>query len=368
MKYLLDTYIHPFMPNTMENFLEMNRLSEGKVVELFEKELCNQFNLPNLLTVNSGTSALHLALELSGVKLRQEIIIPAQTFVATGLSVLYKGANVVFADINKDGGMSAKDFEKKITKRTKAVIVVHWAGQVCDDLEEIQKIAKDRNIVVIEDAAQALGAKYKNGKWVGDSDSDFVTFSFQASKLLTTGDGGGIVCKNSEHYELGRKLRWFGIDRTNDQPDETGERSYNLERIGYKYHMNDYAAILGFVNSMTAKQRVRYKRFLAKLYWKYIEDKSILIHSMKSDMENGSFWSFPILVPRRRELIKELKSKGYETSVIHSGIDRNDVFGGKDKKLITQREFDEKLLHLPCHHNITPFDVLDICYIINNGW
>src|SRR5437868_3959839 len=163
-------------------------LSEGKQVRRFEQELAARLGLASPVALNSGTAALHLALAIAGVQAGDEVIIPPQTFIATGMAVLMAGATPVFADIQSGtGNMDPESARKKISPKTKAIIPVHWAGYPCD-LDEITEIADGHKLVVIEDAAHALGASYR-GKPIG-AISRFTCFSFQAIKHLTTGDGG----------------------------------------------------------------------------------------------------------------------------------------------------------------------------------
>ena len=221
-------------------------LSEGKKVKEFEERLTDKFNLKNLLTVNSGTSALHLSLILAEVGKGDEVIIPAQTFVATGLAVLYTGAIPVFADINKESGnISPDSIRKMITKKTKAIIPVHWGGIPCD-MDEIKKIGQEFDLRIIEDAAHALGSLYK-GDSIGTI-SDYTCFSFQAIKHLTTSDGGAISINDVSKFNEGKRRRWFGMDRQNSNISFTGERDCDISELGYKYHMNDLSATLGIAN------------------------------------------------------------------------------------------------------------------------
>src|SRR5262249_43887055 len=158
----------------------------------FEQELATTLGLIRPVAVNSGTSALHLALEVAGVGSGDEVILPAQTFVASGLSILMCDAAPVFADIQPfTGNIDPGSVRAKITARTKAIMPVHWGGYPCD-MDEINAIARGHDLAVIEDAAHALGAIYK-GRPVGAL-SRFTAFSFQAIKHLTTGDGGALCC------------------------------------------------------------------------------------------------------------------------------------------------------------------------------
>ena len=169
-----NTFIDPSAAGRVNGVLNSTYLSEGKLVKEFEVELAQICGIVNPVAVNSGTTALHLALVLAGVKEGDEVILSAQTFVATGLVILQQKAIPIFVDVNyQDGNISVEDIKRKISKKTKAIIVVHWAGYPCD-MDEIGKIANEHKLKVIEDAAHALGAEYK-GRSIG-SISDFTCF------------------------------------------------------------------------------------------------------------------------------------------------------------------------------------------------
>jgi perosamine synthetase len=307
---------------------------------------------------------LHLALIASGVGPGDEVIIPAQTFIATGLAVLYVGAKPIFADINLlDGNISVESIKSKITNKTKAIIPVHWAGYPCD-LDEINKIALEYNLSVIEDAAHAFGAFYKN-QIIG-SISRFTSFSFQAIKHLTTGDGGALCCKNIDDSKIVKRLRWFDIDRENSKIGFLGEREYDATNVGYKYHMNDISASLGIGNLKSINQKLSKVRNLAKIYNEELKNVSGIKLMDYKDDRLSSYWLFPILVDERNEFIKKLKSKNIPTSVVHQGIDKNSIFGNIDKSLINQRIFDEKQIHIPLNDSMSLDDVFEIINVIKN--
>ena len=177
---------------------------------------------------------------------------------------MYQDAIPVFADIQlSTGNIDPKSIVNKITEKTSAIIAVHWGGYPCD-LDEILDIGKQHNLIVIEDAAHALGATYK-GKSIGDI-SDFTAFSFQAIKHLTTGDGGALCCLKDKDSEKAKRIRWFGIDRENSEPSNLGEREFDIDEVGYKYHMNDLAAALGQGNLESLCDRLRRRREIAKIY------------------------------------------------------------------------------------------------------
>lgn len=364
---MFNTYISPNAKLYIDEILKSKQISEGLVTKLFEEELSKTFNLSNLFTVNSGTSALHLALVLSRIRLRQEVLLSAQTFISTALAIMYVGAKPVFVDIDDKGNINPQDIRNKITKRTKAIIAIDWGGMPCQ-LDIISNIAKENNLVIIEDACQALGAIYK-GRYIGQW-SDFTCFSFQATKHVTSLDGGAVVCKDPNKYELGKKLRWFGIDREKDKPDILGERVYNLDKVGYKYHLNNLASAIGYSNLETIKQRLRYRRFLAKIYDDELQDiENVELPHKKEEGIKSSYWIYPILLPNnktRNRFIEQMNKNNLSCSVVHRGIDRNKIFGGIDNSLKNQREWDNRQIHLPIHEEIKPNDIIRISKIIRN--
>ncbi|MEM3101651.1 MAG: DegT/DnrJ/EryC1/StrS family aminotransferase, partial [Candidatus Nitrosotenuis sp.] len=259
-----NTHISEKSIRLVNEVLRSGFISAGRMADEFEKELSRRLGLVNPVTVNSGTSALYLALALAGVKPGDEVIVPAQTFIATGLVVLMHYAKPVFADIQYEtGNIDPNSIREKITERTKAIIPVHWGGYPCD-MDEINEIAKEHNLAVIDDAAHALGATYK-GKPVG-SISRFTAFSFQAIKHLTTGDGGALCCLNEDDYQEAKKRRWFDIDRENAKPSILGEREYDATHVGYKLHMNDISAAIGLGNLEDFHLSLKRRREIADYY------------------------------------------------------------------------------------------------------
>ena len=354
-----NTTISPTAIDAVTETLKSTRISAGIKADLFEKHLTER-GILNPVTVNSGTVTMHLALLAAGVGPGDEVILPAQTFIATGMAVLYVGATPVFADINLyDGNISVESIKQKITSKTKAIMPVHWAGYPCD-MDEINSIAKEYNLAVIEDAAHAFGAFYKD-KPVG-SLSRFTSFSFQAIKHLTTGDGGAICCLNDEDTQLVKRLRWFDIDRENTKTGFLGEREYDAIHVGYKYHMNDLASTLGIENLKVVDAKLDRIYKIAKKYETKL--KNVYgVELMKYDSDRrSSYWLFPLLVDNRENFILKMREAKIPVTVVHQGIDKNSLFGGYDKSLINQRLFDEKQIHIPIHEVLTDEQV---DYIIN---
>lgn len=363
---IFNTFISPHAGEYVQKVLTSTFLSEGQLVSSFEDELSKQLNISNPVAVNSGTSALHLALVLAGVKPGDEVILPAQTFIATGLAIKYCGAIPVFADIDyMSGNISAGSIRSKLSARTSAIIVVHWAGMPCD-MKEILHIGKEHSLPIIEDAAHALGASY-NSKAIGTL-SDFTCFSFQAIKHLTTGDGGAIACKKEEDFLRAKKMRWFGIDRSASPMSFLGERTYNATEIGYKYHLNDYSAALGIANLEGFKARLKKLANIAQYYSTELSNvPGIKLWSRPSNRISAN-WLYGLHVENRDDFIRAMKSRNITSSVIHQRIDRNQILGGIQENLPSQEKFEKTQVHIPIHDAVSDSELVHIIASIKIGW
>ncbi|RAK65777.1 DegT/DnrJ/EryC1/StrS family aminotransferase [Hymenobacter edaphi] len=363
---LFSTYVHPRAAEQVAAVLASTMLSEGRLVRQFEQQLTTEFGLLHPAAVNSGTSALHLALEVAGVGPGDEVILPAQTFVASGTSILQTGAVPIFADIRyADGNLDPADIEHRITRRTKAIMPVHWGGYPCD-LAEIGAVAARHGLVVVEDAAHALGATYR-GQPIG-AISDYTCFSFQAIKHLTTGDGGAVCALDPAQAEEVLHRRWFGIDRAHSPMSELGEREYDLRQLGYKYHLSDYAAALGLANMTGIHERMQRRRAIARRYHAELQGVPGLTHFEYQTDRESAYWLFGFHVEQRLSFIRQLKAAGISASVVHVGIDHNTLFGGKRMELRNQRRFDDTQIHIPLHDALTDRAVDHIIAVIKQGW
>lgn len=362
-----NTYIAPTAFDKVKSVLQSTFLSEGSLVAEFETGLSEKMGIINPVALNSGTASLHLALVVAGIGKGDEVIIPAQTFIATGLAVIMTGATPVFADIQYEtGNIDPEDVIKKITPKTKAIMPVHWGGYPCD-MDELQSIATANKILIIEDAAHAIGASYKN-RMVG-SISDMTCFSFQAIKHLTTGDGGALSCINQQHFEKAMALRWFGIDRNNSPVGLLGEREYDLEEIGYKYHLNNYAAALGLANLNDLEANLKRRREIVAYYNEELRGVAgIKLFNYHPDRESA-YWLYGFHVENREVFISTLQKQGIPASVVHLGIHKNNIFTHFSKdKLTVQNKFDKKQIQIPVHNDLTSEQVLFIVKTIKKGW
>ena len=350
--------------NLVNKVLKSKFVSEGKITEKFENELKKFLKIKYCASVNSGTSAIHLALIASNVKRGDEVILPAQTFIASALPIIYIGAKPIFADIDSStGNISHKSIKKLINKKTKAIIVVHWGGYPCD-LDEIKQITKEKKIKIIEDAAHCFGGKYKN-KNIG-SISDFTCFSFQATKHLTSGDGGLVCCKKKSDEILIKKLRWFGFDR-NLKKDWKGARLDKVNILGYKYQLNNYSAALGLSNLKKIKPLIFHHVKIGKYYSKKLKDiPSIKLLNYKNNRLH-TYWFYQLLVDDRLKFIKILKKINFPYSVVDERIDNYPLFKKYSKNLPSLEKFEKHKISLPVHYRISKKHIDKLAFILKKN-
>ncbi len=253
--------------------------SIGPFVSKFEEKISNYLNIAGAVAVQSGTSAIYMALYELGIGPGDEVIVPALTFAATVNPVLYVGADPVIVDVDKETwNISPVEIEKYITERTKAIIPVHLYGNPCD-MDMIMKIAKKYNLYVIEDATESLGAKYK-GKYTGTF-GDFGCFSFNGNKLITTGGGGMIVSNNNEKLEHIKYLI--------NQAKDVNNNSFHSE-MGFNYRMTNIEAGLGLAQFEQMEFFLRKKKEFNFIYRKeFSKLEAIRFQKEHEDAEN-SFW------------------------------------------------------------------------------
>ncbi len=336
-----------FMPESVMEPLKATLMSgyigQGSKVDEFEAKLGAWFGQPHVLTLNSCTSALQLALRLANVGHGDDVISTAMTCMATNVPILAMGARPVWADINPNtGNLDPGSLRKRITAKTKAIVVVHWGGYPCD-LDEINAIGKEKGIPVIEDAAHGMGSLYK-GKKIGGN-SDFVCFSFQAIKHMTTVDGGALLCRKKADHERGKLLRWYGINREGPRKDFRCEE--DVLEYGYKFHMNDVSAVIGLeqlrhVDGIIGKHRANaayYEKELAGL-------KTLRPLSYASDRQSA-YWLFSLRVKDKPNFMKSIMAQGITVSQVHARNDLHTVFKAFRADLPGVTEFVNDMVCIP---------------------
>ncbi len=358
--------IKPFIPPPqklmprLEEILYSGYIAEGEATLEFEAKLSELIGNLYCLTMNSGTAALHIALILAGVKKGDEVISTALTAEPTNTTIALMGAKVVFADVDINTGLiSADSIEKCITEKTKAIMVVHYAGMVCD-MHRINALSQKYNIPVIEDAAHAFMSRF-NGKYIGNN-SHYTCFSFQAIKHLTTVDGGLLCLKNEEEYHRARKLRWFGLDKHVPRSEN------NITEAGFKYHMNNVNATIGLVQLECLQKNVSRYIENGKYYDKALkETQGVTLIPYYNDTE-PSYWLYTLKVERRDDFIEMLKQNGVAASPLHLRNDRHSVFIAQPGKTPSLDVFYEKYVHIPCGWWVTDADREKIVELIKKGW
>ena len=341
----------------------------GPETEKFEGEFLDYLKAYYGVATNSGTAALHMALQNLNLSKDDEVIVPSFTFVSTAHAVKYVGATPVFADIEKSTlTIDPDSIASNITERTKAIIVVHYGGH-SSRMDEILKIAKDRGISVVEDCAHAAGAEYKNKK-LGTL-GDFSAFSFHAVKNLATGDGGMVVSKNPDYMEQMRSFRWVGISKTTwdryapSSSTKSGENksSYDVENFGFKYHMNDIQAAiarvqlrrLDYVNGIRRRLVNRYRENLDGLDKIYLQDEE--------KWAKSSNHLFVILSKERNKIMKNLNNAGVATSIHYTPIHKFSAYANDypNLSLPVTENVSSEILTLPLFPDLTEDQVDFIC-------
>jgi dTDP-4-amino-4,6-dideoxygalactose transaminase len=322
-------------------------------VKRFEDLLSKYLRVKGCVAVNSGTSALHLALSLIDVK-GKEVILPSLSFVSTAHAIIYNGGKPVFADIDPETlCINPELIEELITKKTKAALPVHFAGQACE-MYPIIKNCKKYNLDLIEDAAHAIGTTYKNKK-IG-THGTAVCFSFHPAKNLAMPTGGAITINNNKWKKYAEDLRvrrWCGIS---DRKDTT----YDVKELGWNYYMNEFSATIGIeqlkkIDKLTKKRRENAKRF---------NDELKCEHKMNYDKE-CSYHFYWIRVKNRKKFIVNMKESGIEVGVHYKPIHTMSMYKKLKVKLPHTEIVGKEIVSIPTHSNLKTDDVDKVISTIN---
>jgi len=339
---------------------------DGPKVKEFEAEIAKIIKNKNVLAVSSGTAALQMALRLSGVA-GGEVISSPMTCFATNAAIVNEGGVPVWADIDPEtGNINPEDIAKKITKRTKAIMVVHWGGSPAE-IDTINKIASAYNIPVIEDAAQALGSEYA-GKPIGTY-SDYVAFSTQAIKIINTIDGGLLATKKKIDTKRGKILRWYGIDREERKWSETfAFWEYPIKEIGYKAQMTDVSAAVGLGQLPYLNKHLAHRRRLARLYeTALLNSKTVKAQKILAKAK-PNFWIFTVICDSPQTKMKLWKAMNKISVKIEEAHRRNDIYPVFNKyrkdKLPGVTYFDENHVIIPVGHWVGKHDAASIAEVL----
>lgn len=337
--------------------LRSDYLTTGPKIAEFEKMVADYVGAKYAVAISNGTSALHAACFAAGIQPGDEVITTPLTFAASANCVLYCGGTPVFADVDpKTYNIDPEDIRRKITDKTKAIIAVHLAGQPCD-MDEIHKIAKEHDLLVIEDGAHALGSVYK-GKKVGTL-SDMTTFSFHPVKPITTGEGGMIVTDNEQFYQKMMLFRSHGITREeNLMTRNDGPWFYQQLDLGYNYRITDIQCALG-CSQMKKLDRflARRKQIVACYNEAFADCENIITPYQLPETESG--WHLYIVQVKncdRRKVFEALREQGIAVNVHYIPVYMHPYYqehGYKDVHCKNAEEIYSHIITLPLYPALT---------------
>ena len=341
-------------------------LTTGPKVREFEQEFAAMVGAKHAVAVNSCTAALHLALEASGLREGDEVLVPTVTFAATAEVVTYFKAKPVLIDCVQDTlNLDTDRIEEVITDKTKAIIPAHFAGQPCD-MDRIQSIARTHGLHVIEDAAHALPARYK-GKMVGGI-ADFTCFSFYATKSITTGEGGMVTTDNAEWAARVRMMSLHGLSRDAwNRYSAEGSWYYEILSPGFKYNLTDIAAALGLAQLKKCDRFWKTRERYATLYHEGFQDLPEIICPQAAPHVQHAWHLYVIQLDLdrlrigRNEFIQRLQQAGIGCSVhfipLHLHPYYRDMYGYQPNDLPVSNMVFQRILSLPLYSKMTEADI-----------
>ncbi|MEK4228432.1 UDP-4-amino-4,6-dideoxy-N-acetyl-beta-L-altrosamine transaminase [Solibacillus sp. FSL H8-0538] len=350
------------------NVLKSDYLTTGPAIQKFEEKFSNYVGSKYSVAFSNGTAALHGACFAAGIGEGDEVITTPMTFAASANCVRYVGGTIVFADIDeKTYNIDPIEVEKKITAKTKAIIPVHFTGQPVD-LDAIHQLANEFHLVVIEDAAHALGASYK-GRKIGAL-SDMTMFSFHPVKHITTGEGGIISTNNEEYYQKLQQFRSHGITRDKDKMTKTeGAWYYDMQFLGYNYRMTDIQAALGVSQMLKLEGFVERRKEIVKQYNEAFADIDGIITPYQST-ECDSSWHLYIIQLRleklkvtRKVIFDTLQNKNIGVNVHYIPVHKLSAYKniGYNKEILPKAEaLYEGIITLPLFPAMVEQDIKDV--------
>lgn len=395
---LFKVYMSNQISEKLNGVLHSGFIGQGAVVNEFEDNLRSFFNIKNstthnLATVNSGTSGLHLALHLlknskvtideydsysysksnwPGINDGDEVLTTALTCTATNFPILANNMKIKWVDINPlTLNIDLHDLERKLSEKTRVIMIVHWGGYPNDlsKLREIQLRFRAKygfSPAIIEDCAHSFGSKFNN-KLIG-THNNISVFSFQAIKHLTSVDGGLIIFPNSDLTKRGRLMRWYGIDRE-DENRKDFRCENDIEEWGFKFHMNDVNATIGNENLKEINPIIERHKLNGKFYDENLNDVSGVTLLKRENNCESSFWLYSLLVERRGDFHRYMKENGVSCSQVHERNDKHTaVRDFKTNDLYNLDSTIDKITNIPVGWWVSDEDREYIVNLIKKGW
>ena len=326
-------------------------------VDEFEQELKNYLGAPFAIATNSGTNAMHLALDALGIGKGDEVIVPSLTFVASFQAISATGAKPVACDILPSTLLiDIEDVKRKITERTKAIMPVHYMGNPCD-MDALLKLKELHGIRIIEDAAHAFGSTFKDKKIGGFG--DITCFSFDSLKNITCGEGGVLLCNEKKLYELCRKKRNLGMDRKNQTTTSWKDRSwsYDVDTQGFRHHMSNINAAIGLAQLKKADEFIFRRREICFKYENAFQSlEGIQLLSVDYKTVAPHIYVIRVKNDLRDSLMRYLRDQEVETSISYIPNHLHTLYKQTDLVLPETEKAYKEILTLPLHCKLSDSD------------
>ncbi|MDX8534085.1 DegT/DnrJ/EryC1/StrS family aminotransferase [Mesorhizobium sp. VK25A] len=333
--------------------IDSSWLTMGEQVRLFEESFARMHGADDCVAVSSCTAALHLILHALGIGPGDEVLVPSLTFVATANSVLYVGATPVFVDIESADLplMSLAEAEARCTPRTKAIILVHFAGYLANR-EQWQRFARSRGLHIIEDAAHAPGLREVGTFGVA------AAFSFYGNKNMTTAEGGAVIAQDPELLGKIRQARGHGMTTGTHQRLNSRTPQYDVTMLGFNYRMDEMRAAVGLVQLANLHEWNEVRRILVVLYRRLLAARCPAITIPFSEARRSAYHIMPILLPRyadRQDVIDELRNQGIQTTIHYPPVHRMTLYRelSPGTHLPRTEDFAQRELTIPLHPQMT---------------
>lgn len=331
--------------------------SKGRFIPEFERKFAEYTGVKYAATVCNGTVALHLALVALGIGVGDEVIVPTLTYISSVNAIVYTGATPVFVDsLESTWQMDPEDVHRKVTNKTKAIMVVHLYGHPCE-MDTLVAIAKEHHLFVLEDCAEAFGALYK-GRHIG-AFGDIATYSFFGNKTITTGEGGMVVTNDETLYDRAVHFKGQGLAK---------HRQYWHDVIGYNYRMTNICAAIGLAQFERADELLEKKRQVAHWYAEGLEGVPVTLHQEVGNVRH-SFWMCTILVddPLMRDILREaLEEEGIETRPVFYPVHTMPMYAQKFQRHPVAESVGWRGINLPSWPDLKKEQVFEVCGIIRS--
>ncbi|MBF0361482.1 MAG: DegT/DnrJ/EryC1/StrS family aminotransferase [Oligoflexia bacterium] len=361
----------------IEKVFQSGWLGMGAWVKTFEDKICSYIGSRECIATNTGTNALHLALDILDLKPGDEVIVPSLTFIATIQAIIQARGTPVFCDVEPTTlNINIEDLKSKITTKTKAVVPVHYRGFPCN-MEKLLSLSNEHKFIVVEDAAHAFGSKYRFQDErlapIG-SFGHLTCFSFDPIKVVTCGEGGAVCTNNSEWAERIRKKRILGIDK-DTWSRYKNERSwfYDVVECGYRHHMSNINAAIGCkqleqIETFILRRNEICKKYDQAFSGDLFKDKIVTLYSDYDQMATFTY-IVRVLNNTRSALMNFLNSKGISTGVHYIPCHTQTICKNfRSENLIETNNISDEILTLPLHYGLSDQEIDQIIQSLKKFW